>query len=77
MVFRQNPIRGSMEYCRGGDLTFVIKKAQKHNCLIPEETVWHYFTQILPALDYCHRPKANPRSGGSAAEGEHLFSTGT
>ena len=60
-----------MEYCGGGDLSSVIKQAQKNNRLIPEETVWHYFMQILLALYYCHHPKAgNSRSGGSAAEGE-------
>ncbi|KAI9455262.1 kinase-like domain-containing protein [Lactarius psammicola] len=61
-----------MEYCGGGDLSSVIKQAQKNNRLIPEETVWHYFMQILLALHYCHHPNAtsNSRSGGSAAEGE-------
>ena len=59
-----------MEYCGGGDLASVIKQAQKHNRLIPEETVWHYFMQILLALHYCHHPNANPRSGGSGPEGE-------
>lgn len=59
-----------MEYCGGGDLASVIKQAQKNSRLIPEETVWHYFMQILLALHYCHHPNATPRSGGSAAEGE-------
>jgi serine/threonine protein kinase len=59
-----------MEYCGGGDLSSVIKQAQKNNRLIPEETVWHYFMQILLALHYCHHPNASPRSGGSTAEGE-------
>ena len=59
-----------MEYCRGGDLSSMIKQVQKNNCLIPEETVWHYFMQILLALHYCHHPNASSRSGGSDAEGE-------
>ena len=59
-----------MEYCGGGDLSSVIKQAQKHNRLIPEETVWHYFMQILLALHYCHHPNSNSRSGSSAGDGE-------
>lgn len=59
-----------MEYCGGGDLASVIKQAQRNNRLIPEETVWHYFMQILLALHYCHHPNASPRSGSSATEGE-------
>ncbi len=60
-----------MEYCGGGDLSSVIKQAQKHNRLIPEETVWHYFMQILLALHYCHHPNASTRSnisGGGDGE---------
>ena len=59
-----------MEDCGGGDLSSVIKQAQKNNCLIPEETVWHYFMQILLALHYCHHPNTSSQSGGSDAEGE-------
>lgn len=59
-----------MEYCGGGDLSSVIKQAQKHNRLIPEETVWHYFMQILLALHYCHHPNGNARSGISGGDGE-------
>jgi len=63
-----------MEYCGGGDLSSVIKQAQKHNRLIPEETVWHHFMQILLALHYCHHPNGNARSnnsgGGDGVGGE-------
>ncbi|KAI0291630.1 kinase-like domain-containing protein [Multifurca ochricompacta] len=59
-----------MEYCGGGDLSSVIKQAQKHNRLIPEETIWHYFMQILLALHYCHHPNGNTRSSGSDGEGK-------
>ncbi|KIK19600.1 hypothetical protein PISMIDRAFT_107269 [Pisolithus microcarpus 441] len=45
-----------MEYCGGGDLSSIIKQAQKHNRLVPEDTVWHYFMQILLALQHCHHP---------------------
>lgn len=37
-----------MEYCGGGDLSSVIKQAQRQNRPIPEDTVWNYFMQILP-----------------------------
>ncbi len=59
-----------MEFCGGGDLSSVIKQAQKNNWLIPEETVWHYFMQILLALHYCHHPNGNTRSGISGGDGE-------
>ncbi|KAI0743641.1 kinase-like domain-containing protein [Daedaleopsis nitida] len=45
-----------MEYCGGGDLCSIIKQAQRHNRLIPEDTIWNYFMQILLALNYCHHP---------------------
>ncbi|KAI9567210.1 kinase-like domain-containing protein [Boletus coccyginus] len=45
-----------MEYCGGGDLSSVIKQAQKHNRPVPEDTVWNYFMQILLALQHCHHP---------------------
>ena len=59
-----------MEYCGGGDLSSIIKQAQKHNRLIPEEAVWHYFMQLLLALHYCHHPNGNTRSGISGSDGE-------
>ncbi|RPD59747.1 kinase-like protein [Lentinus tigrinus ALCF2SS1-7] len=48
-----------MEYCGGGDLSSVIKQAQRHNRLIPEDTIWNYFMQILLALNYCHHPNGS------------------
>ncbi|TBU48633.1 kinase-like protein [Dichomitus squalens] len=47
-----------MEFCGGGDLSTVIKQAQRHNRLIPEDTIWNYFMQILLALNYCHHPNS-------------------
>ena len=52
-----------MEYCGGGDLSNVIKHAQKHNKPIPEDTIWSYFMQILLALHHCHHPNGHGRSG--------------
>ncbi|KAI0769434.1 kinase-like domain-containing protein [Trametes elegans] len=48
-----------MEFCGGGDLSSVIKQAQRHNRPIPEDTIWNYFMQILLALNYCHHPNGN------------------
>ena len=60
-----------MEYCGGGDLSSVIKLAQRNGRPIPEETIWNYFMQILLALQYCHHPSGHSRSGsvGSDTEG--------
>ncbi|KAI6024395.1 kinase-like domain-containing protein [Pisolithus marmoratus] len=45
-----------MEYCGGGDLSCIIKRAQKNNRLISEDIIWHYFMEILLALQHCHHP---------------------
>ncbi|KAF8954141.1 kinase-like domain-containing protein [Flammula alnicola] len=56
-----------MEYCGGGDLSTVIKQAAKQNRPIPEDTIWHYFLQILHALHHCHHPNGHSRSGSGSA----------
>ena len=53
-----------MEYCGNGDLSTVIKQAQRHGRPIPEDTVWNYFMQILLALNYCHHPPVHGRTSG-------------
>jgi serine/threonine protein kinase len=54
-----------MEYCGGGDLSGIIKQAQKHNRPVPEDTIWNYFMQILLALQHCHHPpNLGPDSDG-------------
>jgi NIMA (never in mitosis gene a)-related kinase 2 len=58
-----------MEYCGGGDLSCVIKHAQKQNRLIPEDAIWNYFMQILLALHHCHHPNGHSRSGSSSSSG--------
>ncbi|KAI5988000.1 kinase-like domain-containing protein [Pisolithus marmoratus] len=50
-----------MEYCGGGDLSSIIKQAQKHNRFVLEDTVWHYFMQILLALQHCHHPPSQSK----------------
>ncbi|KAG1732608.1 kinase-like domain-containing protein [Suillus occidentalis] len=59
-----------MEYCGGGDLSTVIKQAQKHNRPVPEDTIWNYFMQILLALHYCHHPGGHGRTGSGTSEGD-------
>jgi NIMA (never in mitosis gene a)-related kinase len=36
-----------MEYYGGGDLSTIIKQATRQNRPLPEDTIWHYFLQIL------------------------------
>ncbi|GAA6060618.1 hypothetical protein JCM10212_004597 [Sporobolomyces blumeae] len=43
-----------MEYCEGGDLSGVIQRCRKTGCLLPEDVVWAYLTQITLALHDCH-----------------------
>ncbi|KAI0682534.1 hypothetical protein BC835DRAFT_1399428 [Cytidiella melzeri] len=60
-----------MEYCGGGDLSGVIKQAQRHGRPIPEDTIWNYFMQILLALNHCHHPQGGSRqSSGGSGSGE-------
>ncbi|KZT04268.1 kinase-like protein [Laetiporus sulphureus 93-53] len=54
-----------MEYCGGGDLSSIIKQAQRYNRPVPEDTIWNYFMQILLALNHCHHPNNPTRAGGS------------
>ena len=58
-----------MEYCGGGDLSSVLKQAQRHGRPIPEETIWSYFMQILLALNYCHHPNGHGRSSSVGGSG--------
>ena len=55
-----------MEYCGGGDLSSVIKQAQRHGRPIPEDTIWNYFMQILLALNHCHNGQGRLSGGGGA-----------
>lgn len=58
-----------MEYCGGGDLSAVIKRAAREaeragvQRGLDEDKVWGYLMQILRALVHCHHP--NSTSGGS------------
>lgn len=59
-----------MEYCEGGDLGAVIKKAKRENGSIEEDTVWKVLAQISSALKECHRHKdtaAAATAGGGAS----------
>ncbi|KAJ7889163.1 kinase-like domain-containing protein [Mycena olivaceomarginata] len=55
-----------MEYCGGGDLSTVIKRAARQNIRIPEDAVWKYFMQTLLALKHCH----NTGGGGTELRGK-------
>ncbi|KAF8890545.1 kinase-like domain-containing protein [Gymnopilus junonius] len=67
-----------MEYCGGGDLSTIIKQAAKHHRPIPEDTIWHYFLQILLALHHCHHPNGHTRSSsGSGSSGIPLETDGS
>ncbi|KAF9260853.1 kinase-like protein [Marasmius fiardii PR-910] len=66
-----------MEYCGGGDLSTVIKQAQRHGRPIPEDTIWNYFMQILLALQHCHHPNGHGRNGSSGTGGFDSDSTQT
>ena len=60
-----------MEYCGGGDLSSIIKQAQRHQRPLPEDTIWNYFMQLCLALSYCHHPHAQGQgrmSGGGSGE---------
>ncbi|KAI0633514.1 kinase-like domain-containing protein [Trametes polyzona] len=62
-----------MEFCGGGDLSSIIKHAQRHSRPIPEDTIWNYFMQILLALNHCHHPNSGhgrTSSAGSDADGK-------
>ena len=48
-----------MEYCDGGDLSSIIRQSSRMGKLIPEDTVWQYFYQLLLALNYCHCPNTS------------------
>ncbi|OCH88656.1 kinase-like protein [Obba rivulosa] len=59
-----------MEYCGGGDLSTIIKHAQRHNRPIPEDTVWNYFMQLLLALNHCHHPNNPGRTSSTEGDGK-------
>ncbi|KAI0829788.1 kinase-like domain-containing protein [Trametes gibbosa] len=62
-----------MEFCGGGDLSALIKHAQRHNRPIPEDSIWNYFMQILLALNHCHHPNGGhgrTSSVGTDTEGK-------
>lgn len=46
-----------MEYADGGDLNGMIKKFSQENKKIEEDTIWHWFIQILLAIKYVHSKK--------------------
>ncbi|KAI8929250.1 kinase-like domain-containing protein [Entophlyctis helioformis] len=49
-----------MEYCEGGDLAAVIRRCKKEKRYIPEDVVWNLLSQLLLALQECHRSDVHP-----------------
>jgi serine/threonine protein kinase len=47
-----------MEFCDGGDVSKLIKSYKKKGENIPEDTIWRIFTQVILALNECHRRKS-------------------
>ena len=46
-----------MEYCEGGDLNELIKRLKNEKKYISEEIIWKIFTQVLLAVNFCHKHK--------------------
>lgn len=46
-----------MEYCSGGDVGSIIKKAKKEGDQVPEDIIWKIFSQVVSALVECHNHK--------------------
>ncbi|KAI8818905.1 kinase-like domain-containing protein [Fimicolochytrium jonesii] len=55
-----------MEYCEGGDLAAVIRKARKTGQRFQEAHIWNILAQLLLALHECHQG-----SPGSSKSGSH------
>ncbi|KAI0028441.1 kinase-like domain-containing protein [Vararia minispora EC-137] len=66
-----------MEYCGGGDLSAVIKAAQRTGRPIAEEMIWSYFMQILLALQHCHHPNGHARTPSASDSGSITGSNAT
>lgn len=50
-----------LELAGGGDLSQLIKYFKKASKLIPEKTIWKYFSQIAAALDHMHERRVMHR----------------
>ncbi|KZW01789.1 Pkinase-domain-containing protein [Exidia glandulosa HHB12029] len=52
-----------MEYCGGGDLAAIIQRCRREGTMLPEDTIWAYFLQIVIALHQCHHPGLRVHTG--------------
>ena len=55
-----------MEFCEGGDLGAMAKKAKREGGAIEEDFVWKVLAQITVALKECHRHRESAPAGGGA-----------
>ena len=53
-----------MEFCEGGDLGAVIKKAKLERVPVKEDFIWRVLAQITVALRECHRHKDSTSATG-------------
>ena len=56
-----------MEFCEGGDLGAMAKKAKREGGAIEEDFVWKVLAQITVALKECHRHRESAPAGGGGA----------
>ncbi|EJD47872.1 Pkinase-domain-containing protein [Auricularia subglabra TFB-10046 SS5] len=56
-----------MEYCGGGDLAAIIQRCRREGTMLPEDTIWSYFLQIVLALHQCHHPGVKVHTGTTPA----------
>ena len=52
-----------MEYCEGGDLGAIIKRAKRDGTAVEEDFIWRVFAQIVLALKECHRHRDTSAGG--------------
>lgn len=46
-----------MEFCEGGDISTMIKSSRREKKYLPEDMIWVILSQVLQALQSCHRRK--------------------
>ena len=57
------------QYCTSGDLSTLIRKADRSGQPIPEDKIWNIFLQLTLALHHCHWPAERPVTGSKGGVG--------